>query len=264
MLDDITPVLLTFNEAANVGRTLEKLAWARDIVVVDSGSADATRKILESNPNVRIFERSFTTHAEQWDYALEQTGIATEWVLALDADFLLSDAIVAELGVLTPPPDVAGYRASFVYCIEGRPLRATVYPPVVVLYRKDRARYRQDGHTQRVEVRGEIAELTATILHDDRKPLAQWLDAQARYARLECDKLAATSFRALGLADRLRCLIVAAPLAMFFYCLVVKRGLLDGKAGLYYALQRATAEAILSLYLLRRALTRTLPARHRT
>ena len=46
MLEAITPVLLTFNEEVNIGRTLAKLAWAREIVVVDSGSQDATLAIL--------------------------------------------------------------------------------------------------------------------------------------------------------------------------------------------------------------------------
>jgi len=264
MLDAITPVLLTFNEAANIERTLAKLRWARDIVVVDSRSTDGTRELLKRHPSVRVFERPFTTHAEQWNYALQDTGIRSEWVLALDADFVLSDALVAELKGLAPLPAVAGYRASFVYCVEGNPLRATVYPPVVVLFRAGAARYRQDGHTQRVEVDGEVAALSGKILHDDRKPPAQWLAAQARYARLECDKLVATPLGALGLADRVRRLIVVAPLAAFFYCLFVKRGLIDGWAGLYYAMQRATAEAILSLYLLHGALKKSLSGRDRS
>lgn len=256
MLEDITPLILTFNEDANIERTLNSLNWARDIVVVDSGSTDATQNILIGRPNVRVFERSFTTHAEQWNYALRETGVRTEWVLALDADFVLSDALVSELVSLAPAPGVAGYRASFVYCVLGKPLRGTVYPPVVVLYRAHKARYWQDGHTQRVEVDGKIEALASKIFHDDRKPLADWIQAQARYARLECEKLATTPFRELGVADRVRRLVVVAPAAMFLYCLIVKRGLLDGRAGVFYALQRATAEALLSLYLLRRGLKR--------
>lgn len=254
MLENITPLILTFNEAANIERTLAKLKWARDIVVVDSGSTDATRDILERNSSVRVFENPFASHAEQWNFALCKTGIRTDWVLALDADFVLSDALVTELKALVPAPKVAGYRASFVYCVAGTPLRRTVYPRVVVLYRKYSAQYVQDGHTQRVRVQGDIADLGSSIFHDDRKPLAQWLRAQVRYARLECKKLVSTPFGRLGAADRVRRLIVVAPLAMLVYCLVVKGGLLDGRAGLLYALQRMTAETLLSLFLLRRAL----------
>lgn len=252
MLDRITPLILTLNEAPNIGRTLDRLAWARDIVVVDSGSTDATLEIAARYPSVRVFERRFTTHAEQWNHGLRETGIATEWVLALDADFLLTDEIVREIAALAPGPDTGGYRAPFVYCVDGAPLRGAVYPPVVVLFRRDGAEYGQDGHTQRVRARGTIEALSAPIRHDDRKPLDQWLAAQARYMRLEAEKLRSTPLAALSWPDRMRRLIVVAPPAMFAYCWILKGGWLDGRAGLVYALQRTAAEIVLSLRLLER------------
>ena len=250
MLEQVTPLILTLNEAPNIQRTLEKLAWASDIVVVDSGSTDATREVLARHDRVRVFERPFTTHAEQWNYGLERTAIRTDWVLALDADFVLTDALVRELTSLEPAPDVDGYRASFVYCMEGVPLRGAVYPPVVALYRRLGARYVQDGHTQRVELAGRVESLAAKILHDDRKPLARWYSAQLGYMQMEARKLHASPFWSLRWPDRVRKLVIVAPVAMLFYCLIVKGNLLDGRRGLLYALQRATAEAILSLLLL--------------
>lgn len=254
MLTAITPVLLTLNEAPNIGRTLAQLSWARDIVVVDSGSTDGTLEILRGTPRVRIFERAFTTHAEQWNFGLQATGISTEWVLALDADFVVPPPLIQELSSLAPDPAIGGYRASFTYCIGGTPLRGAAYPAVVVLFRRAAAKYVQDGHTQRVQVAGSVGSLSARILHDDRKPLSPWLSAQARYMRLEADKLSTAPSGTLGVADRMRRWIVIAPPAMFFYCLLVRGGLLDGRAGVYYALQRAGAELILSLYLLERRL----------
>ena len=66
MLDQITPVLLTYNEEENIGRTLPRLRWAKDIVVVDSGSTDGTLNILTAFPNLRVFKRRFGAHAKQW------------------------------------------------------------------------------------------------------------------------------------------------------------------------------------------------------
>jgi hypothetical protein len=103
-----------------------------------------------------------------------------------------------------------------------------------------------------VRVKGRVDTLNNPILHDDRKPLSSWLAAQVRYTRLEADKLSSTSFADLGAADRLRRMIVVAPAVMFFYCLFIKGNLLDGRAGLFYALQRTLVELMLSLFLLER------------
>ena len=252
MLNQVTQLLLTYNEAPNIGRTLDRLSWARDIVVVDSLSTDDTRAILARYPKVRTFERAFTTHAEQWNFGIEQTGIDTEWVLALDADFVLSDDVIDEIGALAPPPNAGGYRASFTYCIGGRPLRSAVYPPVTVLYRKARATYEQDGHTQRVRVEGVVVDLSSPIRHDDRKPLSHWIGSQVKYMRLEADKLATTPASSLGAVDRVRRWIVLAPPLVFLHCLFVRGGIRDGWAGVYYALQRTVAELILSLSLAER------------
>ena len=169
MLTSITPLILTYNEAPNIARSLGALSWAKDIVIVDSFSDDNTVDIAKSFPHVRIFQRAFDCHRNQWEFGLKETGIATPWVLALDADYVLSDELVAELGGLTPDARTAGYRANFVYCIKGRKLRSGIYPPVTVLYRREAATYVQDGHTQRVAVEGEIEDLKAPIFHDDRK-----------------------------------------------------------------------------------------------
>lgn len=261
MLDRVTPLILTYNEAANIERVLRALSWARDIVVVDSQSSDATRAILAQHANVRVFERPFTTHEQQWNFALEQTEIQTEWVLALDADYVLSDELVEELTTLCPDNQVRAYRASFTYCIEGKPLRAAAYPPVVVLFRRAGARFAQDGHTQRIRTQGAIAALHGRILHDDRKPLAHWLAAQARYMELEAAKLLGTRFSALSVPDKIRRFVLVAPPLMFFYCLLFRGNILDGRVGLIYSLQRAIAEAILSICLLSASLRRQTTAR---
>jgi len=117
MLEHITPVILTHNEEQNIARTMSKLFWAKDIVVVDSGSTDATLDMLTEFPNVRIFNRRFDTHANQWRYAIEETQIATDWILRLDADYQLSDALVSEVARLDPNTAVSAYRIGFDYAI---------------------------------------------------------------------------------------------------------------------------------------------------
>jgi hypothetical protein len=182
--------------------------------------------------------------------------LRARWVLALDADYVLDAALVDELAALSPSDDVAGWRVNFRYCVHGRALSASLYPPVVVLYRREQASYEQDGHTQRVRVTGSVLPLRGRVSHDDRKSFSAWLAAQDRYARLECSALRAAPWAALGWGDRVRRLVVVAPWLVPLYCLTIGRGLFDGRAGLFYAMQRAIAEAILSARLLEAALSR--------
>lgn len=254
MLDQVTPLILTFNEAPNIGRTLDRLAWARDVVVVDSYSNDDTLAIVSRYPNARVFQRKFDDHARQWNFGLTETAIASDWVLALDADYIVTENFLGEVRALVPEDDVAGYRVKFKYCIDGKPLRAAVYPPVAVLYRRKFAEYLRDGHTQRIRLNGRVVDLKNSIHHDDRKALQHWLHAQSRYMQLEADKLRGLRFYELAVQDKVRKLIFIAPVAMFFYCMIMKGNILDGRAGLFYALQRTVAESILSLYLLQAAL----------
>ncbi len=249
MLDQITPLILTYNEAPNIARALAGVSWAKDIVVVDSLSDDETVAIAKSFPHVRVFQRTFDNHRSQWEFGLKETGITTPWVLALDADYVVSNELTAEIEQLRPELDTAGYRANFIYCINGKRLRSGIYPPVTVLYRRDAASYVQDGHTQRVAVQGKIGELQAPLMHDDRKSLRRWFRSQSRYTELEARKLLAADSTELGLADRMRRWVVVVPPVMLVYCLVVRGGVLDGWQGFYYAFQRTVAELMLSVNL---------------
>jgi hypothetical protein len=182
--------------------------------------------------------------------------VTTTWVLSLDADYELSDELVTELHSLRPDAATGGYQAQFVYCVFGRPLRGTLYPPRTVLYRKGKARYQNEGHGHRVVVAGNVLPLAGVIFHDDRKPLARWFTAQQRYACEEAEHLMALDRKALSLADRIRLAAWPAPVAVFMYALILKGCLLDGWPGWYYALQRLFAETMLALELLDRRLRR--------
>lgn len=249
MLNIITPVILTYNEAPNLDRTLQKLTWAHRIVVIDSGSTDETLEIVQRYPQAEVFQRSFDNHANQWNYGLQQ--VQTEWVLSLDADYQMSDELIAEIAQLSTNNQPDAYYVPFKYCVFGKPLRATLLPPRAALFRRDRATYINDGHTQLLQINGTTGELSAYIYHDDRKSLNRWLWAQDRYAILEAQKLAATPPEELSLGDRLRKYKVIAPFIILLYCLIFHRGILDGRAGWYYAFQRVLAEMLLSLHLLK-------------
>lgn len=244
----ITPLILTYNEEANLARCLARLAWAREVVVVDSRSTDGTKAAASRHGNVRFLERAFDHHTAQWNFGVDQ--VTTEWVLALDADYVLEPGFEQELAALQPAAELAACAASFRYCINGHPLRGTLYPPRLVLFRRAKCRYEQDGHTQLLRAGGPTTALRTRILHDDRKPLSHWVWSQDRYAKLEAEKLAAPPRTRLGFNDRLRQTIVLGPPAVLLYTLFARGVILDGWAGWYYALQRTLAETLLSLRLI--------------
>ncbi|MTJ53673.1 glycosyltransferase family 2 protein [Anabaena sp. UHCC 0253] len=248
MLEQITSLILTYNEAPNINRTLEKLNWVSRIVVIDSYSTDETLEIISSYPQVEVFKRKFDTHANQWNYGLEQ--VTTEWVLSLDADYVLTDELINEITTLPVNTSIDGYFAKFKYCVFGKPLRGTILPPREILFRKDKAIYIDDGHTQILGNKGKSDQLSAYIYHDDRKPLSRWLWAQDRYMILESKKLLATPNHELSLGDRIRKKKILAPLIILVYCLILKGGILDGWHGCYYTFQRVLAEILLSIHII--------------
>ena len=125
-----------------------------------------------------------------------------------------------------------------------------------MLYRKSRAKYVDEGHTQRVSIDGDTFSLVHPIYHDDRKPISRWFGSQARYAALEAVHLLEGREKSAlgGIRSQFRLLIVPAPVLVFFYVLFFKLFVLDGWPGWYYTLQRVCAETMLSIELLDRRL----------
>ncbi|HEY5313919.1 MAG TPA: glycosyltransferase family 2 protein, partial [Pirellulales bacterium] len=129
-LSQITPLVLTYNEAPNIESCLRALDWARQVVVVDSYSSDDTVERACAFANVRVVQRTFDSHSAQWNFGLRETGIRTPWVLSLDADYRPTPELLEEIRGLEPPADVSAYLVPFTYCVFGRPLRGSVYGPV--------------------------------------------------------------------------------------------------------------------------------------
>ena len=248
----IAALIITFNEEANISRTLDSLSWLSTILIVDSGSTDSTISIASKYPSVEIAKRPFDTFASQCNWGLSL--LSTDWVLSIDADYVISAELSQEiLKVITTSDDeIVGFSIPFRYCVWGRPLRGALLPPRTSLYRTSAGVYRNEGHGHRLELPGIVSRLSSPIFHDDRKPLDRWLRSQHRYMLEEANNLLQTSSSKLSFADRLRKHSYLAPFVVFFLCLFWKGGLLDGRRGWSYALQRMYAEILLLLLLIDR------------
>jgi glycosyltransferase involved in cell wall biosynthesis len=249
MLRAITPILLTYNEAPNIERTIANLSWADEIIVVDSGSTDGTVDILRLDPRIRIYQRKFDSHRNQWRFATEETAIKTPWILRLDADYQVPPALVNEMAGLKPDCPENAFEIAFEYAVFSKKIVGSLYPPNTVLLRRGSFLVCDGGHTERWEAKEPIGRLKAKIVHDDWKAMAVWVESQVKYMSRELD---APPYRRRGLRDWLRRHPPLMPIATFFYCLVGKGLIFGGREGILYTLQRTVAEAIFALLLLER------------
>lgn len=261
MLAEITPVVLSYNEAPNLARTLQALTWARRVVVLDSGSTDESRSIAASFANVDWQVRPFDDHARQCNFALDHLVADAGWVLFMDADYVVTAELLERLQALRTAADDSGYSIPFRYCIDGVPLRGTLYPPRVCLFRPGRGRYRQFGHMHWLDIEGQVGNIDAYMLHDDRKSARNFVARQRRYARLEAQYLWAQPWADMNWRKRVRRMLVIAPWAAPMFALFGKGVILDGIPGLKYAWERAQAETLIASALLREMLS---PSRPRT
>ncbi|HBY63069.1 MAG TPA: hypothetical protein DEH78_24875 [Solibacterales bacterium] len=240
----VTPAVLTYNEEANIGRTLKALEWAEQVIVLDSGSADRTEEIARSFRNVAWHVRAFDTWGGQWSHAFLRCGMRTRFTLALDADMVVSPEFVDELESVFLK---GGYRSGVLpvtYVTAGRPLMGSIYPDQLRVFEPDAVVTGQHGHKHTFESPEPLYRFRHGMLHDDRKPLDHWLRAQLKYSIQEDERIAGLT--SLGLKDRLRKTGLV-PWLVGGLAYLRSGGPLRGEASRRYALERMTFECLLAL-----------------
>lgn len=248
----LAALVITYNEEMNIFRTLSAIQWIPEVLIVDSGSTDRTLEIIGQFSNTRIIYRKFDSFANQCNFGLDQ--LSADWVLSLDADYVLSPQLSFEVSKLVSNgvkhiSSFQAYRIGFYYCINGKSIRSGLLPPRTCLYQRKCASYVDVGHGHKVMINGNVGQLKSKIYHDDRKPFTTWLETQQRYQRIEAAMLTAKRSKGLPIQDLIRKHTFMAPFSAFFMCLILRRGLLDGKAGIIYAFYRLVAESLLYLYM---------------
>lgn len=253
----ITVVILTYNEEIHIRRAVENArGWASDIFVVDSFSADRTREIAES-AGARVFTHTFVNYAAQREWALRELPYRGEWMLFLDADELVSDALKSEIpiAIQNASDDIAGFYIKRRFYWRGRWLRrGGLYPTWILrLVRHRRARCDPRSVNEHLDVEGSTAQLEHDLLHIDLKPLSDWFAKHNRYSSLEAEeqirsRRAEASDTLASLrgtqAQRKRWIRekiwnpllppLARPFLYFLYVYLFRLGFLDGVAGFTY------------------------------
>ncbi len=239
----VTPVILTFNEEPNIGRTLESVRSFPRVVVVDSGSTDRTEEIARVFPNVSWFVRPFDGHVQQWRFALEETGIESPFVLALDADMSVTPELVAEIARVTSDGGVDAGLIPVEYRIRGVALLGSLYPSELRLLRRATGAVTAAGHTQKFATTGRTARLGNPLVHDDRKSLERFVQSQIGYSAREISPLLEN--QDARLRARIRRSFPFTPILVWAWAWLRAGGPVRGAAARRYALERLLYEAML-------------------
>ncbi|SRR6266571_862603 len=244
---NVTPLILTYNEEANIARALSSLQWAKRIVVLDSGSTDSTESIAKAFSNVDWYVRPFDSAGLQWEYGIRRTDILTDYVLALGADMAPSEEFIRELKNEFLPKNYVGGIVRFEYRLHGQPLGGSLLRPRLMLFNAAKVQVSQRGHTEEFSVGGSTYRFKSAIIHDDRKPIERWVNSQLSYSALEANRLLAD--RSLRWRDSLRLMGIMPPVAAIL-AYIRAGGPFRGAAAARYAYERATFESLLALRLI--------------
>ena len=225
----LTAVLITLNAADCLEGCLASVAFCDEIIVVDSGSVDATVAIAERH-GARVIRSEWRGFGPQKQFAVEQAS--HDWVLCIDADERVSERLRESIRAVLPEPTLMAYRLSRCNKFMGRYLKhGEGYPDWCLrLFDRRRARWSDDPVHEKVIADGEVGSLTGDLLHESAESLDAYLAKQNRYSTIAAEAALAQGRRAT-LAH-----LLLSPLLRFAKFYFFRLGLLDGLPGLVHIL----------------------------
>ena len=258
----LTFIVLTRNEEWNLAACLESVAgWVQEIFVVDSGSTDRTVEIAESY-GAKVVTHPFETHPKQWNWALQNLPISTNWILALDADQRVTPELRQEITALfyeknIDNSDIKGFYVIRKQIFRGRWIKHGGYYPkyLLKLFRHNAAwADENDLVDHHFRVRGEVAKLQHDIIEDNQNEadISVWVEKNNRYAILQAREeinaahnrerralnaslMGSPDERSLWLKNLWSHLpLFIRPFLYFSYRYFVRLGFMDGKQGFIF------------------------------
>lgn len=221
----LSVTIITLNEADHIAAAIDSASWADEILVIDSGSSDATVEIARGK-NATVISREWPGWIEQKNFAAERA--ANDWIFSLDADERITPALAVEIReLLATEPARRGYRMPRVTYHLGRWIRTTDFYPdyQTRLYDRRAARWRGKYVHESVSVDGGAGQLRNEIEHYSYRDLRDQLDRINHYTTLAAKQMHESGRRA-GLLD-----LIVHPPAAFLRNYLLRRGVIDGAAG---------------------------------
>lgn len=196
-MQDITTIILTYNEEIHISRCLENARkYAKHIYVIDSFSTDRTVEIAKEMGAV-VVQHSFVNHSAQFAWALKTLPINTEWVWKQDADEYLSDELIAEIALRLShtPQDVSGYTAPCLRIFMGKQIKHGIVPLILLrLFRYKDGMIEQKLMDEHIAVKGKVSELQYPFFDDNLNGLTWWTQKHNGYATREAFDLLITEY----------------------------------------------------------------------
>lgn len=223
----ISAVIITLNAVSQLDGCLKSLAFADEIVVVDSGSADGTIE-LAARHGARVLQKEWLGFGAQKNFAVGSAG--NDWVLCVDADERVSELLREHILAELKAPRGLVYAMARCNRFLGRWLRhGEGYPDWSVrLFNRAHARWSDDPVHEKVISSAPVLKLSGDLLHDSAETLEKYLDKQNRYTSLQARSLHAAGRRASIVQ------LVLSPLFRFLKFYVLRLGFLDGAPGLVH------------------------------
>jgi glycosyltransferase involved in cell wall biosynthesis len=251
MRQPLSVTIITLNEAAHIAAALDSASFADEILVVDSGSSDGTADIARAK-GVRVLTREWTGYVEQKNFAAEQAS--HDWIFSLDADERIPPPLAEEIrGILAADPPHHGYRVPRVTFHLGRWIRTTDFYPdyQTRLYDRRHARWRGRYVHESVSVDGPSGQLKNDLQHYSFADLRDQIKRINHYSTLSAKQMYEAG-RRTGPVE-----ILVHPPAAFLRNYILRRGFLDGTAGLTISLVNAWSVGLkfMKLWELQRATT---------
>lgn len=223
----LSAVIITRNAASQLDDCLRSVRFADEIVVVDSGSGDGTVELARRG-GARVLQKEWLGFGPQKQYAVG--AAANDWVLCVDADERVSDALREEILAELKAPRGFVYAMPRCNRFLGRWLRhGEGYPDWSArLFHRAHARWSDDPVHESVVTDAPVLRLAGDLLHESAETLEKYLDKQNRYTSLQAESLRAAGRRANALH------LLLSPLLRFFKYYVLRLGFLDGVPGLVH------------------------------
>jgi glycosyltransferase involved in cell wall biosynthesis len=229
----VSVTIITLNEADHIAGAVDSARWADEILVVDCGSTDGTVDIARGRGAV-VMCREWSGYIDQKNFAAERA--ANDWIFSLDADERITPALGAEVRALVASePPLGGYRVPRVTYHLGRWIRTTDFYPdfQTRLYDRRVARWRGQYVHESVAVDGPVGHLRRELEHYSFRNLRDQLDRINHYTTLAARQMHESGRRSGPIH------LLVHPPAAFLRNYVLRRGILDGTAGLTISLMNA-------------------------